>query len=251
MKISEVKAFLETINNINEYNALALHSDERVGVQKLLKQKFNLLQKDLLLVEKYKEMNYYENSFGSSVIAGIDEVGRGPLAGEVVAAAVILKDKIIGLDDSKKLSEKKRNELYYKIIETCDYGIGIATVEEIDTLNIYEATKVAMKRAVDSLESKPDHLLIDAMTLNIGIPETKIIKGDSVSNSIAAASIVAKVFRDERMKNYAKEYPGYGFEKNSGYGTKEHLEGINQHGVTEIHRKSFQPIKDILSKLSE
>ncbi|CAD2076812.1 ribonuclease HII [Phocicoccus pinnipedialis] len=248
MKISEVKDFLETINSIDEYNMLSLHFDERIGVQKLLKQKLNSLQKEADLINKYNEMNKYEDCIDANYIAGIDEVGRGPLAGEVVAAAVILNDKIIGLNDSKKLSEKKRNALYQIIIDTCNYGIGIATVDEIDSVNIYEATKLAMKRAVLALKLKPDHLLVDAMKLDIGIPETKVIKGDSVSNSIAAASIVAKVHRDKLMKDYSEMYPGYDFVNNKGYGTKEHLKGIEQYGVTEIHRKTFQPIKDMLLK---
>lgn len=249
MKISEIKSFLETVESMEDFLALSLHEDARIGVQKLLKQKHNVLLKKEAMKQKFYDMNVYERGVNSTLVAGIDEVGRGPLAGEVVAAAVILNQEIIGLDDSKKLNKKVRNELYKKIISTCDYGIGVASVEEIDEYNIYEATKMAMRRAVENLKVTPEHLLVDAMTLDIGIPETKIIKGDSISNSIAAASILAKEHRDLLMRDYGVIYPVYGFHKNSGYGTKEHLDGLESYGVCPIHRKTFQPIKDILNTL--
>ena len=179
---------------------------------------------------------------GFSLIAGIDEVGRGPLAGPVVASAVILPETFYlpGLNDSKKISEAKR-ELFYETImeEAIAVGTGIVHNEEIDEINIYEATKKAMITAVAQLSQQPDHLLIDAMKLDLPIPQLSIIKGDAKSVSIAAASIVAKVTRDRMMKEYAKEYPHYGFDKNMGYGTSAHLDALHAYGLTPWHRKKF------------
>ncbi|HVI41537.1 MAG TPA: ribonuclease HII, partial [Anaerovoracaceae bacterium] len=169
--------------------------------------------------------------------------GRGPLAGPVVAAAVILPDDfdVLGVDDSKKLSEKKREELYTLITEyAVSYGIGIIDNYIIDEINILEATKLAMKQAIEKLETKPEYILIDALTLkDVVIPQKGIIKGDSLSVSIAAASIVAKVTRDRMMVEYHQKFPHYAFEQNKGYGTKAHYEGIDGHGLCELHRRSF------------
>lgn len=198
---------------------------------------------------KFIEMSAYENDLyakGIQFIAGIDEVGRGPLAGPVVAAAVILPPKFYlpGLDDSKKLSKKKREEYYDIIIkEAVSYSIGQAEVEEIDAFNIYECAKRAMIRAVNGLSVTPHHLLIDAMKLSCEIPQTSIIKGDAKSISIAAASIVAKVTRDRLMEALDQQYPMYGFKTNSGYGTKAHLEAIEAYGILPVHRKTFEPIR--------
>ena len=185
---------------------------------------------------------------GYQTIAGIDEVGRGPLAGPVVAAAVILPPgcKIKGLNDSKKIPKKKHQEIYQAVLDKAlAVGIGLMDNDIIDKVNIYEATKLAMKEALSKLRLKPDYLLIDAIKLDVEIPQESIIKGDANSLSIAAASIVAKVTRDKLMADYDKEFPGYDFAQNAGYGTKSHLQGLERHGVTPIHRKTFEPIKSM------
>lgn len=180
---------------------------------------------------------------GYKYIAGVDEAGRGPLAGPVVAAAVILPEDfdVPGVDDSKKLSEKRREELFDIIIEKAvAFGIGVADHQVIDDINILQATRVAMKQAIDALEQKPDYILFDAMKIDdIEIPQESIIKGDAKVLAIAAASIVAKVTRDRMMVEYAAEYPGYAFEKNKGYGTKAHYKGLEEHGMCLIHRRTF------------
>lgn len=196
--------------------------------------------------ERLDEMMRVERELyqtGVRFIAGVDEVGRGPLAGPVVAAAVILPwdFNVLGVDDSKKLSEKKRESLYDLILENAvAYGIGIADNYVIDEINILEATKLAMRKALDGLSVKPDYILIDALTLkDVSIPQKGIIKGDSISVSIAAASIVAKVTRDRLMKEYHERFPQYAFDQNKGYGTKAHYEGINCYGTCLLHRRSF------------
>ena len=180
----------------------------------------------------------------------IDEVGRGPLAGPVVAAAVILPKvfDVYGVIDSKQLSEKTRDLLVNKIREKAiAYGVGIVSSERIDEINIYEASREAMKQAVEALQVPADYLLVDAMVVDVPLPQQKLIKGDARSNTIGAASILAKVTRDALMVAYDKEYPGYGFAKNDGYGTKEHLDALAKFGPTPIHRKSFAPVKKLLS----
>lgn len=195
----------------------------------------------LIKLSKY-EKEYHDKGF--EYIAGIDEAGRGPLAGPVVAAAVILpKDCLIeGVNDSKKISEKKREKLYDDVIENAvAWGVGIVDNNVIDEINILEATRKAMHEAIEGLQVKPDYILIDAekkVNTN-GIPYLPIIKGDALSISIAAASIVAKVTRDRMMREYDKVFPVYGFEKHKGYGTKAHVEAIKEHGICMIHRKTF------------
>ena len=183
-------------------------------------------------------------------IAGIDEAGRGPLAGPVVAAAVVLpvRCRLSGIDDSKQLSEGERARLYAAILEhAVGMGIGSADVDEIDRLNILEATKLAMRRAIDQLAPPPDYLLIDAVTLpGIGIPERPIIKGDSLSLSIAAASIIAKVTRDRLMAEYHDMFPEYDFLSHKGYGTREHLQRLVRHGPCPIHRRTFTPVHEAI-----
>ncbi len=180
---------------------------------------------------------------GKKYIAGVDEVGRGPLAGPVVTAAVILPHdfSIPGVDDSKKLSEKRREELFEQIKEAAVcYAIGRREPERIDEINILEATKEAMLDAINSLSVRPDHVLIDAVNLkHLAIPQTSIIKGDARSVSIAAASILAKVTRDREMVEMAKLWPGYAFESNKGYGTAAHYKGLSALGPCPIHRKTF------------
>ena len=190
---------------------------------------------------------------GIKLIAGVDEVGRGPLIGPVVAAAVILPVdyQLDGLTDSKKLSEKKREE-FFKIIERDAIAIGVGVVDEkrIDEINIYEATKEAMIIAVNNLSVKAEHILIDAMKLEIDIPSTSIIKGDLKSLSISAASVVAKVTRDHMLYEIDKEFPMYDLKNNKGYGTKKHLEGIKKYGITKYHRLSFKPVFDYKDKIN-
>jgi ribonuclease HII len=199
-------------------------------------------------------MKEYENELynkGIKLIAGIDEVGRGPLIGPVVTAAVILREDYFDerINDSKKLTEKKREMLYDVIMENAiSVGIGMSTPETIDEINILEATKKAMLEAINNLSVKPEHLLIDAVKLDTTIPQTSIIKGDAKSQSIAAASIIAKVTRDRMMIELDKIHPEYDFKHNKGYGTKKHIEAIYKYGVIKDHRKTFEPIKSIVEK---
>ena len=200
-------------------------------------------------VIKIVDLLSYENNLyksGINYIAGVDEVGRGPLVGPVVAAAVILPKgyKLEGLTDSKQLSEKKRNTFYDIIMkDAIAIGVGIKSNKIIDEVNIYEATKLAMKDAINNLSVKPEHVLIDAMPLELDIPTTSIIKGDALSESIAAASVIAKVTRDRMMYELDKEYPEYGFAKHKGYPTKEHLEILEKLGPIESeYRYSYRPV---------
>ena len=193
------------------------------------------------------ENNLYED--GLSYIAGVDEVGRGPLVGPVVASAVILPKGFFHKDikDSKKLSEKKRDYLYGVIMKNAiSVGIGIIDNKRIDEINIYEATKEAMKEAINNLSVKPNHILIDAMPLDLDIPSTSIIKGDAKSESIAAASIIAKVTRDKMMYELDKKYPMYDFKHNKGYSTKTHLAALQKYGIISLHRKSYRPVSDVI-----
>ncbi len=188
---------------------------------------------------------------GIKLIGGIDEVGRGPLVGPVVAAGVILplNYKLEGLTDSKKLSEKKR-EKFFEILQKDAISIGVGIIDEkkIDEVNIYEATKLAMAEAFNNMKIKPEHVLIDAMPLELSVPTTSIIKGDAKSLTIAAASVIAKVTRDHMMDELHEKYPYYNFKKNKGYPTKEHVEAINKYGIIKEHRKSYGPVKDYIEK---
>ena len=187
------------------------------------------------------------NSKGVEIIGGVDEVGRGPLIGSVITACVVLpKDfKLEGLTDSKKLSEKKRDKFYDVIMDSAlAVGIGECSEKEIDKYNIYEATKIAMKRSIDEANKKIkiEHVLIDAMPLDIDIPTTSIIKGDAKSISIAAASVIAKVTRDRMMYELDKKYPMYDLAHNKGYPTKKHIGAIEKYGITKYHRLSYKPV---------
>lgn len=195
------------------------------------------------------ENELYEKDI--TLIAGVDEVGRGPLIGPVVAAAVILPKGFYHPDikDSKKLSEKKREELYKVITENAlSIGVGTVSEEVIDEINIYEATKTAMKEAINSLTIPPEHVLIDAMKLDLKMPSTSIIKGDALSESIAAASIIAKVTRDHLLMKMDEEYPMYDLKNNKGYGTKKHLEALEKYGACKYHRKSYSPVTKVLNR---
>lgn len=205
-------------------------------------------------LERLRAMKEYEYSFlskGNVVIAGVDEAGRGPLAGPVVAAAAILNldDDFIYLNDSKKVTPKRRDILYNDIMNRTIYGIGIVSAEEIDEMNILQATYKAMRMAIDKLSKRPEVLLNDAVIIpgiDESIHQEKIIKGDAKSVSIAAASILAKVTRDRYMEELGEKYPEYGFEKHKGYGTKAHIEVIKKYGITPEHRKTF--LKNIIGE---
>lgn len=227
--------------------------DERAGVKAALKSFDRRIEKEAKQKADFMTRFAFESELweqGYQAIAGIDEVGRGPLAGPVVAASVILPADFdaYGVIDSKQLSEKVRDELVQYIKdEAIAYGIGIVPAERIDEINIYEASREAMKEAVLAMKVPADYLLIDAMVVDLPVPQTKLIKGDARSNSIGAASILAKVTRDAIMVAYDKEYPGYDFAHNDGYGTKAHLEGLAKLGPCPIHRRSFAPVKKLLS----
>lgn len=245
--VSQIKDFLKNIPITDVINELEqFKDDERKSVQTVIEQYQKKYNSYLSEISRLDEISSYEKKYyksGVEFIAGIDEVGRGPLAGPVVASAVILpKDcKIIGINDSKKLSEKKRQELFYEIKDKAiAIGVGVVSNIVIDEINILQATYEAMRVAISKLEVVPNQLLVDAVTIpDVNIPQEGIIKGDAKSISIAAASIIAKVTRDEMMKKYAEVYDGYFFEKNKGYGSKEHIEAIKNIGLCPIHRKSF------------
>lgn len=216
--------------------------------------------KDKKLIQKLELMvcsrdNYYfERKLreqGITLVAGVDEVGRGPLVGPVVAACVILPEdfSLDGLTDSKKLSEKKRDYYYDEIMrQAVAVGVGVVSEKKIDEVNIYEATKLAMKEAISKCNIQPEHILIDAMPLSIDIPTTSIIKGDFKSITISAASVIAKVTRDRMLDELDKKYPMYDFKDNKGYPTKKHLEAIDKYGIIPEHRRSYGPVRDYVEK---
>ena len=249
--IKEIKERLATIDDLDHPLFEELILDGRAGVQAAISKRKRELQKQVDEDLRLEKMLAYEKELytqGIQLIAGVDEVGRGPLAGPVVAAAVILPKacKIPGLNDSKKIPKSKHKEIYEAVLQNAiAIGIGIKDNHVIDQVNIYEATKLAMREAIGQLEPQPQHLLIDAMKLDLPIPQTSIIKGDANSLSIAAASIVAKVTRDQMMEEFDCEYPGYDFTQNAGYGTANHLAGLDKLGVTPIHRRSFEPVKSM------
>lgn len=235
----------------------ALKNDSRKGVQLLLKQ-YEQKQKQQEQLERnhiqLQSFETYLHHSGKNYIAGIDEAGRGPLAGPVVAAAVILpnNNQLIGLNDSKLLTEKKRNQFAARIKEEAiSYGISVVNNAEIDRINVSEATKSAMLHSVRKLSVTPDHLLIDAVELSeregIPCPANAIINGDERSISIAAASILAKVTRDAIMEELHTEAPAYDFRANKGYPTKQHLEMLRKHGASTYHRRSFAPVRNSIS----
>lgn len=248
----EVQEKLSDITNKEDPFLEDCINDTRKGVQLLVQKWLKNYQHEKMLQQQFYDMHSYERAAwnqGYQLIAGIDEVGRGPLAGPVVAAAVILKTDcyIPGLTDSKKLSAAMRDKFYRLIKENAHaIGVGIVSPEIIDQKNIYMATKLAMEIAINKLSIKPDYLLLDAMKLPLPISQESIIKGDSKSVSIAASSVIAKVTRDRMMVEMGNEYPMYGFEQHMGYGTKFHLEALQKHGITEHHRKSFAPVKELI-----
>lgn len=216
------------------------------------KQKSSSKKKEKIIVTD--NLSYEKELYakGITLIAGVDEVGRGPLVGPVVTAAVILPVNyhLEGLTDSKKLTEKKRNE-FYKIImqDAISVAVGIKDNKVIDEVNIYEATKLAMYEAINKLDVKPEHVLIDAMKLDkLEVPSTSIIKGDLKSESIAAASVIAKVTRDSMMYELDLEYPEYGFKNHKGYPTKSHIKNVKQYGLLDNYRFTFSPISDLIKQ---
>ncbi len=209
---------------------------------------YNKDGESMLDLYQYEKELYQQNIH---YIGGVDEVGRGPLIGPVVAACCVLPEDFVleGLTDSKKLTEKKREQFYPYIIEhALAYAVGIVSPEVIDEINIYEATKLAMKQAIEEVEKKLplEHVLIDAMKLDLNIPSTSIIKGDAKSISIAAASVIAKITRDHMMIELDHKYPMYGYKKHKGYPTKQHIEAIHKYGLIEGYRKTYGPVKEVL-----
>lgn len=250
--IGEIDQLLFSKDKVDMEYIEELKKDNRKGVQKLImKWEKQEAQKELAH-SQFVEMTSFERKYrsqGFRFIAGIDEAGRGPLAGPVVAGAVILSEDFYlpGLNDSKKLTEAKREE-YFEIIndQALAVGIGIIEAAEIDEINILQASKKAMLHAAAQLEINPDFLLIDAVKLETPYPFEALIKGDARSVSIAAASVIAKVTRDRLMKGLGLRFPQYGFQANMGYGTAEHLNALREHGVTDHHRKTFAPVRECI-----
>ena len=253
LTVSQIKvALLEVEDESHELLAI-LAKDERKSVQKLLEQCHKRLQNQQIMFHDHQKRLIHEMAAynaGYQVIAGLDEVGRGPLAGPVVVAAVVLprdcQNLLVGVTDSKQLSHAKRLE-FARQIRTVALDLKIVAIPPaiIDRENIYQATRQGMKAAVEALNVKPDYLLLDAINIDSDLPQESLVKGDQRSLSIAAASIIAKVYRDELMIQYSKTYAEFGFERNMGYGTKEHLEALDRVGYTPIHRRSFEPVKSM------
>lgn len=248
--IKEITAALKVAEDWQEWMA-AVATDERTGVQKAWLSWQKRQDKKQQLLQEHQAKIDFDQRYGGqeAFVAGVDEAGRGPLAGPVVTAAVILPkncEALVGLNDSKQLSKDKRNAFATLVKEhAISYFIHFQSAQAIDELNIYEATKQSMTISVESLSIKPDYVLVDAMTLPITIQQDSIIKGDAKSLAIAAASILAKTARDEYMEQLDKEFPMYGFAQHAGYGTKQHLEALETYGPTIHHRKSFEPIKSM------
>lgn len=250
MNITEVKILLQGNPTLAQLKDLKL--DSRAGVQKLIAAYDKAQEKIELEKIRFSNILHYEQQAyrtGAKYIAGIDEAGRGPLAGPLVIAAVILPQDIFisGLNDSKQLTAKKRDSLYKEIVtKAIAISVNVVSVSNIDKFNIYQATKQGMREALEYLPIKPEVALVDAMPIQSeGIKTISLIHGDALSASIAAASIIAKVTRDRMMVKLAEEFPQYGFAGNKGYGSKEHMEAIAEFGATVWHRRSYEPIKSM------
>lgn len=249
MTIKEIESiFLQ--GSVTEDFIESCRSDSRKSMQTILR-RYERIQNERA---RLSTMYVYERAAiaaGHTFVAGVDEAGRGPLAGPVAVAAVILPQEryLAHLNDSKKLSHTVREELFTQITEQAiSYHISLIDVETIDRINILQATRMGMYEAIASLSPVPQEVLIDAVELpNLSIPSQSIIKGDAKSASIAAASILAKVTRDRLMEAYDERYPNYGFAKHKGYGTREHIEAIQRYGICSLHRKSFEPIRSMLN----
>lgn len=252
--IKEITAALKQAQQVEPWMEV-IQKDERVSVRKAWAQFEKRMAKKQQLLQAHHEKCAFDASFlphREAFVAGVDEAGRGPLAGPVVTAAVVLPnhcEALVGINDSKQLSKEMRESFVARIQEhAISYHIHFQSAEMIDTLNIYEATKQSMVASVRGLAVKPDVVLVDAMTLPINIPQHSIIKGDAKSLAIAAASILAKTARDEYMDKLHDQFPHYGFNQHAGYGTKQHLAALEQFGPTEHHRKSFEPIKSMIKE---
>ena len=251
--VKQIRERLSQLTDRSDPYVQSLATDSRKGVQQALTQFYRRLERQAAAQAAFRQRFRYEEKLwrqGCRYVAGMDEVGRGPLAGPVVTCAVILRPDfdLVGVTDSKQLTRHEREQLYLQIVnEAVEVSIAVNDREAIDRLNIYAATQDAMIRAVTNLHHRPDHLIVDAVPLKIAIPQTTLIKGDQKSISVAAACIVAKEYRDHLMRDYDRVYPGYGLAENMGYGTKEHLAGLAAHGATPIHRRSFRPVQDYLN----
>ena len=251
MKIEEIRSLLRQEPTEEQMNMI--EKDERIGVQKLYSSYLNQIKEKEKETERFSKMLTHEKQYwqqGITFVGGTDEAGRGPLAGPMVVAAVLLPNDIFisGLNDSKQLSAKKRELIYDEIcIKALSIAVNIVSVADIDRYNIYQAAKLGMEACISFLRPKPEVVLADAMPLQIDNMKTiSLIHGDAISASVAAASIVAKVYRDSLMDEYDARYPGYGFKQNKGYGTADHISAIHQLGINPIHRKSFEPIKSMI-----
>lgn len=250
--VSEISRLLDTIDSLADPRLKEWQADPRKGVQRALQRHQWRIERQIRAYQAFRQRFKYEDALwksGLHYVAGMDEVGRGPLAGPVVTCAVILSPDfdLVGVTDSKQLTRHEREQLYLRIVdEAVEVSIAVNDAETIDRLNIYAATQDAMMRSIQSLNHQPDHLIVDAVPLPFDYPQTTLIKGDQKSISVAAASIVAKEYRDHLMLDYDRVYPGYGFAENMGYGTKEHLAGLKKYGASPIHRRSFNPVPKFL-----
>lgn len=248
LTVKKIQTRLNDVHSTTNPFLNELANDDRKGVQNAVKRCLRRLERLQKAQAAFQHRFLYENALwqsGNQYVAGIDEVGRGPLAGPVVACAVILDSSfdLLGVTDSKMLTRHEREQLYLKIVdEAVEVSIGVRSAKEIDRVNVLEADKEAMTDAINALEHDPSHLIIDAVKLNNPIPQTTLIKGDQKSISVAAASIVAKEYRDHLMADYDRLYPQYGFAQNMGYGTKKHLQGLAENGPCPIHRRTFAPV---------
>ena len=250
MTISEIREIL--LGSPSEEFLVELELDQRVAVKKLLQAYHKRIEKAALERERFHKMLSYERQYydeGAKLIAGVDEAGRGPLAGPLVIAAVVMPQEffISGLNDSKQISASKRDKLYDEILQKAlSVSVNIVSISNIDELNIYRATQQGMAEVLLHLDKQPDVALIDAMPVEAGdIKTVSLVHGDALSASIAAASIIAKVTRDRIMEKLDILYPAYKFANNKGYGSKDHMQAIDQDGVTEWHRRSYEPVKSL------
>lgn len=254
-----IKEIEEQLRTIEEPNAwmLALEDDPRAGVKKALmrwQRQYDKKQRELEAYQAKKAFDASFEPFHGALVAGVDEAGRGPLAGPVVSAVVVLPDdaeELIGLDDSKAISKANREQLAAKIREIAlAYSVHTQSATKIDELNIYAATKDSMEKAVEALSIRPDFVIADAMSLNIDCPTSSVVKADAKSLAVAAASILAKTTRDALMDTLHQEFPMYNFMQNAGYGTAEHLDALQTFGPCVHHRRTFEPVKSLV-KMNE
>lgn len=250
--IKLIRKHLKMLHYLSTSVKKRLVNDPRKGVHQALRTWQNRLKRHQSLVASFQNRERYERQLhdqGYQWVAGVDEVGRGPLAGPVVTCAVVLpKDfNLLRTNDSKRLTPKEREALYPKILDhALDFSLGIGSRRLIDKINIYQADLVAMKRAVMTLNRQPDYLIVDAMHIHVPIPQLMLYHGDAKSVSVGAASIIAKVYRDHLMTKYGYLYPQYDFKHNAGYGTQEHLNALKKYGVTPLHRRTFNPVPKFL-----